>query len=342
MKKSKLFLCVLLAATMLFASCGKDEPETPNNNNPGVEEPTPTPTPDPDPDPTPDPELTHNELIIGTDHYMMESDLSITNDGVYLFGASDPNGLFSIIADVPSSMLGQTVDLAQLSSSDHFYINFYSTNLSFILQCGDEPINEINGEEVNAVFTNGTMKVTKENGIVICQVSGTLSNGTFVGFMMNVDVVDIQAMDSQVVVDGQPYPADINLNHENGNVYDFWISGQGEGAVTVNVIIEENNIGQTVNLSMVPGPFYYVTSIYFLDLGVTAQQTSLGSGAITSSYWDVPSQSTTYYAQNECIFSRGTIYTEEDDYAIGMTFIGTLTNGHTVSTQMRIDKTKIN
>lgn len=297
-------------------------------------------------DPTPNPEPTHNELIIGTQHYQMQPSLSITNEGVYLFGASDHNGLFDIIADIPSSMLGQTINLAQASANEHYYINFQSTNLSFALQRGDNPINEINGEEVSAVFTQGTLQVTRENGIVICRVSGTLSNGTYVGFMMAVDEDDIEAMDNQVIFDGQVFDAlQVVARHYNAaNMpYELYITGAGEGAIAVNVEVEEAAMENSINLAASNYPHRYRVTIYMWDQDTTAMQTNFYSdtftGDIQGSYWDIAAQASTEL--NGPVFTTGTLYVSEDDYAIGFTLTGTMECGHSVSAQMRVDKTEI-
>ena len=319
-----------MAAMMIFAGCGKED--VPTNPEPNT----------PEPNDTIVPELTQNELIIGTDHYLMESTLSITNEGVYLFGVTDPNGIFDIIVDVPSSMLQQTVNLAQPSSSDHFFINFYSTDLSFCYQRGDDPINTINDEEVNSVFTEGTMLISNQDGVAICKVSGTLSNGTYVGFMMNVDVTDIQAMDSQIVYDGQPYPAGVSANYYSSyGTYTFMIFGEsnGDAGIDIGVDLKGSDIGKTISLTSPNAPCFYNVNVFMLDLGITATQSASNTGVITSSYWNIAEQ--TNYPQEGNIFTRGTLSTEEDEYAISMTLTGTLTNGHSVSAQMRIDKSEI-
>lgn len=287
-----------------------------------------------------DPEPGHNELIVGTQRYVMQPTLSISNEGVYLFGADDDNGLFSIIADIPSSLLGQSVDLSQASSSSHYYINFSSTNLSFALQRGDEPISEINGEEVANVFSRGSMQLTNENGIVILSVSGTLSNGTFVGFKMNVATTDIEAMDGQVVFDGIVSPAIVSgSSSSEGNAYSLSVSGQGENAIGVSVDIRAANIGQTIDLSASTSPCYYAIGVHLWPLQVTAQQNASNSGSITACYWHIDTQTNEPVEGN--IFTRGFLSTDEDEYAISMTINGILTNGHSFSAQMRIDKSEI-
>ena len=332
MKTAKFILTFVATAAMIFAACGKDE-ETPTTVTPSGTT-------------SSDPELTHNELIIGSQHYMMQPTLSITNEGFYLFDANDHHGLFNIIADVPSTMLGQTIDLAQASDTNYFYINLQSTDLSFSLQQGDQPINEINGEEVAVVFTRGSMQFTREDNIVILRVSGTLSNGTYVGFMMAVNEADIEAMDNQIIFDGQVFDASQLMvkHHSTANMpYEFYIIGDGEGAIAVNVEVEEAAMETNIDLAASNYPHRYRVTIHLWDQDTTAMQTNFYSGTFTGdihgSYWDIAAQAETDL--NEPIFSSGTLYVSEDDYAIGFSLTGTIKCGHSVSAQMRVDKTEI-
>lgn len=290
----------------------------------------------------PNPEPTQNELIIGTQHYMMESVLSITNEGVYLFGGNDPNSLFNVIVDIPSSMLGRTINLAQPSATDHFYINLQTTSLSFALQRGDEPINEINADEVDAVFSQGTMQVTRENGVVVCRVIGTLSNGTYVAFMMNIDEADIAAMDNQVIFDGQPSEASqvTVWRHGMANMpYELFIAG----SVSVRVEVEQSAMENEINLAASNYPHRYRVTVNMWDQDTTAMQTNFYSGTFTgdiqASYWDIAAQAETEL--DDPLFTSGTLYVSEDEYAIGFSLTGTMRCGHSVSAQVRVSKSEI-
>ena len=84
---------------------------------------------------------------------------------------------------------------------------------------------------------------------------------------------------------------------------------------------------------------FYNVNVYMMDLGITATQSASNSGVITSSYWNITEQ--TNDPQDGNIFTIGMFSTEEDEYAISMTLTGTLTNGHSVSAQLRIDKDEI-
>lgn len=316
------------AAMMMFASCGKDDPEPTNTttNNGGGSTPG-------------NAEVSPNGLVIGSQQYQLHSTLSITNEGYYLFDANDPNGHYDIIADVPLTLLGQTINLAQLTDADRFYINFRSTGLSFALQTGNQPINVINGEEVNAVFTEGTLQFTKEDGVFALRVSGTLSNGTFVGFMMNVAETDIEAMDYQVIVDGQAYPAEsLAWHHSSADLpYEMRLDGQGDGAIGMKVEIEPAAFNHTISLTTTTTAYKYRVMVYFWDQEITATQDAF-TGTVESSYWDIEAQVNN--PQDGCIFTSGNLSITEDEYSIGFTLHGTLTNGHSISGQVRISKSE--
>lgn len=329
MKTTKFLIMSVAAAMMMFASCGKDDPEPTNTttNNGGGSTPG-------------NAEVSPNGLVIGSQQYQLHSTLSITSEGYYLFGANDPNGHYDIIADVPLTLLGQTVNLAQLTDADRFYINFQSTGLSFALQTGNQPINVINDEPVNAVFTEGTLQFTKEDGVFVLRVSGTLSNGTFVGFIMNVAETDVEAMDNQVIVDGVAYYGDPVVWHRSqANLsYEMILSGQGEGAVAIKVEVEESAFNRNISLTTTTTAYKYRVVVFFWDQDTTATQDAF-TGTVESSYWDVQAQ--TNYPQEGCLFTRGTLYAAEDEYGIGFTLNGVMTNGHSISGQLRVSKQEI-
>lgn len=170
-----LFMIALFATAMV--SCNKEDNGNPSGNTGGGGS---------------IPELVQNMLIVGSQQYQLQPTLKITSERYYLFSANDPNGHFDIIADVPEALMNRTVDLAQLEGVDRFYINFTTTGLSFALQTGTQPISAINGESVDAVFSQGTMQLINENGVFSLCVVGTLSNGTNVGFMMSIPMSDIR------------------------------------------------------------------------------------------------------------------------------------------------------
>lgn len=320
MKATKIFLTFVAVATMLFASCGKDDNET---SNPGV-----------------NPEVTLNGLVVGTQQYQLHPTLSITNEGYYLFGAIDPNEAYDIIADVPSSLLNKTVNLAELSGADRFYINFRSANLSFALQTGDQPINMINDEGVSAVFSQGTLQFTKENDMVILSVSGTLSNGTNVGFMMGVALTDIEAMDNQVIVDGVAYYAEPVVRHmsEATLSYEMRLLSQEEGSIGLTVEVEPTAFNHNISLTSTTTAYKYRVTVHFWDQDTTATQDAF-TGTVESSYWDIEAQ--TNHPQEGCLFTRGTLFANEDEYAVGFSLTGTMTNGRSISAQLRVSRSEI-
>ncbi len=329
MKATKLFFTFVAVAAMMFAACGKDDPEPTNTttNNGGGNTPG-------------NAEVTPNGLVIGTQAYQMHPSLSITNEGYYLFDANDPNGVYDIIADVPSTLLGKTLNLAQLADADRFYISFHSMGLSFALQTGNQPISVINDEPVAAVLTDGTLRFTKENGVVALSVSGTLSNGTFVGFIMNVPVTDIDAMDNQVIIDGVAYFAEPLVRHRSSaNLsYDMMLSGQEEGSIGVNVEVEPTALNHNISLTTTTTAYKYRVKVYLWDQDTTATQDAF-TGTVESSYWDIEAQ--TDYPIDGCLFTSGTLNAYEEDYAIGFTINGTMTNGRTISAQLRVSKQEI-
>lgn len=233
--------------------------------------------------------------------------------------------------------MNQTVNLAQLSGVDRFYINFQSTNLSFALQTGSQPISAINDEPVSAVFSEGTMEFTKENGVVVCKVSGTLSNGVFVGFMMNVSEEDIDAMDYQVILDGQAFEAEAIAWYRSdaGLPYEIRLVGQGDGAISLKVEFEPAAFNHDIGLTTTTTAYKYRVSVNFPD--TTATQDAF-DGTVQSSYWVISSQ--TEVPVTGCLFTRGTLHIDEDEYNIGFSLSGTLTNGHSVSGQVRLSKSE--
>ena len=61
-------------------------------------------------------------------------------------------------------------------------------------------------------------------------------------------------------------------------------------------------------------------------------------GTVESSYWVISSQ--TEVPLTGCLFTRGTLSVDEDEYNIGFSLSGTLANGHSVSGQVRLSKTE--
>lgn len=290
--------------------------------------------------PAPNPEVTTNCLVVGTQQYQLHPTLSITGEGVYLIGANDPNGVYDIIADIPSTLLGQTIDLAQTSTADRFYINLQTASLSFALQTGDQPINTINGEEVGSVFEQGTLQFSKESGVIVLRVSGTLADGTFVGFMMCVAEADIEAMDNQMIVDGHIYPADPVVWHRSGaNLsYEMRLFAQEDGNVSVGVEIEPTAFNNDISLTTTTTAFRYRVTVSFWDQDTTATQDAF-TGTVESSYWDIEAQ--TDYPQEGCLFTSGILNAIEDEYAVGFSIKGSMTNGRTISARLRVDKSEI-
>lgn len=309
---------------MFFVGCGKDDDGNNSNNNNGGGD---------------IPELTINMLVVGERQYQLHPTLSITNEGYYLFGADDPNGNYDIIADVPSTLMNQTVDLTQLSDVDRFYINFNGPGVSFALQTGTQPINAINGTSVNSVFSQGTLQFTNENGVMILCVSGILTNGTSVGFMMCVPVTDIEAMDYQIIVDGQAYSSEGTAIYWTDATlpYDLMLLSD-EGVATVHVEVDPSALNHTFDLTAPTTAIKYRLTINFWDQDSTATQDAF-TGVVESSYWDIEAQES--HSVSGCLFTRGSLYVSEDENSVGFSLTGSLTNGRSVSAQVRFDKSEI-
>ena len=81
--------------------------------------------------------------------------------------------------------------------------------------------------------------------------------------------------------------------------------------------------------------YKYRVSVNFPD--TTATQDAF-DGTVQSSYWVISSQ--TEVPVTGCLFTRGTLHIDEDEYNIGFSLSGTLTNGHSVSGQVRLSKSE--
>ena len=316
-----LFMIALFATAMV--SCNKEDNGNPSGNTGGGGS---------------IPELVQNMLIVGSQQYQLHPTLSITSEGYYLFSANDPNGHFDIIADVPEALMNRTVDLAQLEGVDRFYINFTTTGLSFALQTGTQPISAINGESVDAVFSQGTMQFINENGVFSLCVVGTLSNGTNVGFMMSVPVTDIEAMDYQIIVDGHAYNAECLAWHKPGATLSEEILLYSNDGPYVRVEVEPAAYTHHIDLTTTTTAIKYRVTINFWDQDSTATQDAF-TGTVESTYYDIPAQEE--HKMTGCMFTRGSLFISEDQYAIGFTLTGSLTNGRSVSAQVRISKSEI-
>ncbi len=143
-----------------------------------------------------------------------------------------------------------------------------------------------------------------------------------------------------LIIDGHPYPAEVTATYNaHANLsYEFRLSNQNENPISICVEIEPSAIGYSIGLTLPTTAYKYRVTIYFWDEEITATQDAF-TGTVSSSYWDIAAQ--TDHPEDGCIFTSGTLYTDEDNNSISMTLTGELTNGHSISARMRINKSEI-
>lgn len=116
------------------------------------------------------------------------------------------------------------------------------------------------------------------------------------------------------------------------------LSGQEEGSIGVNVEVEPTALNHNISLTTTTTAYKYRVKVYLWDQDTTATQDAF-TGTVESSYWDIEAQ--TDYPIDGCLFTSGTLNAYEEDYAIGFTINGTMTNGRTISAQLRVSKQEI-
>lgn len=186
------------------------------------------------------------------------------------------------------------------------------------------------------------MQLASDNDTLILRLSGTLSNGTYVGIMMKVSIADIEATDNQIIYDGQEYSVEGLVRHNAGLLFPYWMEcNSNECPVRIRIEVQPNTIGNTINLASSTADFAYRVVLFIPDTTVAQSNYEGGefTGEVTASYWDIPMQSSTVV--NGSLFSSGTLMVGEDDVALTFNLSGVLACGHSVSTQVRIDKSEI-
>lgn len=113
---------------------------------------------------------------------------------------------------------------------------------------------------------------------------------------------------------------------------------QEDGTVSVGVEVEPTAFNNDISLTNTTTAFRYRVTVFFWDQDTTATQDAF-TGTVESSYWDIEAQ--TDYPQEGCIFTSGTLNATEDDYAMGFSIKGSMTNGRTISARLRVDKSEI-
>ena len=160
MKATKLFLTIVAAAAMMFASCDKD-----NNNDNNNDNNTPS-------------EATENTLVLNGKVYRMTSTYKYEQgeDGrVYIdaYAVDQQNGqpIFHIISDNPGN---GTYDLTQravffgVTSNVDYITGFYS----------------------ESTYTSGTIIIEKDDNAFRMRMSGTMEDGTTVAFHIYVPALE--------------------------------------------------------------------------------------------------------------------------------------------------------
>ena len=109
-----------------------------------------------------------------------------------------------------------------------------------------------------------------------------------------------------------------------------------EGQTTVKVEVE--SLTHHIDLTTTTTAIKYRVTINFWDQDSTATQDAF-TGTVESTYYDIPAQEE--HKMTGCMFTRGSLFISEDQYAIGFTLTGSLTNGRSVSAQVRISKSEI-
>ena len=291
------------------------------------------------------PVLSPNKVIIGSNEYNVVPVLNRNNDGDFLFGTISIGGNdnMNLIADIPVSMIGKTANIGQLSGNYEYFFNFSSPNLNFSQQLNaDNPFARFNDEDLaTAAFSEGMLEFVEETDAYTMTINGVLTDGTNFGAQLRVAKADIEAMDNQIILDGKPYRGEILGNLLNGT-YTLNVSGYDDeitteaAVVSVTFTFSPSEIGKTFDLtSATPTGSYAVNGSSLNTLGLEFVQTYT-NGTFSSRF------SRDDEFANVSLFSKGTLSSSEDEYAITVHIVGTLTNGHSLSAQLRIDKNEIN
>ena len=290
------------------------------------------------------PVLSPNKVIIGSNEYNVVPVLNRNNDGGFLFGTISIGGNdnMNLIADLPVSMIGKTANIGQLSGNYEYFFNFSSPSLNFSQQLNaDNPFARLNDDDLTtAAFSDGMLELVEETDAYTLTINGVLTNGTNFGAQLRVAKADIEAMDNQIVLDGKPYRGEILGNLLYGT-YSLNVSGYDDEITTeaavlsVTFTFSPSEIGKTFDLtSNTLTGSYAVKGSGLNTLGLEFVQT-YANGTFTSRF------SRDDEFANVSLFSKGTLSSTEDEYAITVHIVGTLTNGHSLSAQLRIDKSDI-
>ncbi len=167
MKAMKMMMLVA-AATMLFASCNKDEIDLENN------------------------QLRYDGTV-----YNMVSSASSDADGSYVsFGSVGKEVLFQLSGTFDQAALNRTYDLTVAAEDVHYAIDFWSEalalNFSFDMHHGRFFGGMEGVPEGESIFSEGTCTITYNNSEFEVSLIGTLKNGKELAFKVNVPKNQVQ------------------------------------------------------------------------------------------------------------------------------------------------------
>ena len=169
MKAIKMMMFVA-AATMLFASCNKDELDLENN------------------------QLRYDGTV-----YNMVSSASTDADGSYVsFGSVGSEVMFSLNGQFEEAAFNRTYNLAVAAEDVHFYIDFWSesmgVNFSFDNNRGTFHGGMEGVPEGESVFSEGSCRIDYDNEGLTITLDGTLKNGKELAFKVFVPKAEMQMM----------------------------------------------------------------------------------------------------------------------------------------------------
>jgi hypothetical protein len=169
MKAIKMMMFVA-AATMLFASCNKDELDLENN------------------------QLRYDGTV-----YNMVSSASSDTDGSYVsFGSVGKEVLFQLSGTFDQTALNRTYDLTVAAEDVHYAIDFWSEalalNFSFDMNHGTFHGGMEGVPEGESIFSEGSCRIDYDNEGLTITLDGTLKNGKELAFKVFVPKAEMQMM----------------------------------------------------------------------------------------------------------------------------------------------------
>ena len=169
MKAIKMMMFVA-AATMLFASCGKDELDLENN------------------------QLRYDGTV-----YNMVTSAATDAQGTYVsFGCVGKEATLSMNGQFEQTALNRTYNLTVAAEDVHYYIDMWSEqlgiNFSFDNNRGTFHGGMEGVAEGESIFSEGSCNVTYDNDGLTVTLDGTLKNGKELAFKIYVPKAEVQTM----------------------------------------------------------------------------------------------------------------------------------------------------